>query len=67
MSQWVDGTDTDMENGFKLQWEEFIRDVAAGRKHRYDLLSGARGVQLAELGLCSSKEGRRLAVPEIVL
>jgi predicted dehydrogenase len=67
LSQWVDGTDTDMENGFKLQWEEFIRDVAAGRKHRYDLLSGARGVQLAELGLKSSCEGRRLDVPEIVL
>jgi predicted dehydrogenase len=67
MSQWVDATDTDMENGFKLQWEEFIRDVAAGRKHRYDLLSGARGVQLAELGLKSSCEGRRLDVPEIVL
>jgi predicted dehydrogenase len=56
-----------MENGFKLQWEEFIRDVACGRKHRYDLLSGARGVQLAELGLRSSVEGRRLDVPEIVL
>lgn len=66
-SQWVDGTDTDMENGFKLQWEEFIRDVAAGRKHRYGLLSGARGVQLAELGMRSSSEGRRLDVPEIVL
>lgn len=67
VSQWVDATDTDMENGFKLQWEEFLRDIAEGRKHRYDLLSGARGVQLAELGLQSSAEGRRLDVPEIVL
>jgi len=67
LAQWVDATDTDMENGFKLQWQEFIRDVAAGRKHRYDLLSGARGVQLAELGMRSSREGRRLDVPEIVL
>ena len=67
LSQWTDVTDTDMENGFKLQWEEFIRDVACGRPHRYDLLSGARGVQLAELGLRSSREGRRLDVPEIVL
>ena len=67
LSQWNDVTDTDLENGFKLQWEEFLRDVAAGRKHRYDLLSGARGVQLAELGMRSSAEGRRLDVPEIVL
>jgi predicted dehydrogenase len=67
LSQWTDATDTDLENGFKLQWEEFLRDVAAGRKHRYDLLSGARGVQLAELGIRSSAEGRRLDVPEIVL
>jgi predicted dehydrogenase len=55
------------DNGFKLQWEEFLRDVCAHRPHRYDLLSAARGVQLAELGLRSSAEGRRLEVPEIRL
>jgi predicted dehydrogenase len=67
MSLWQDVSDTDLQNGFKLQWEEFLADVVSGRKHRYDLLSGARGVQLAELGLQSSAEGRRLAVPEITL
>lgn len=56
-----------LENGFKLQWEEFLRDVVAGRQHRYGLMSAARGVQLAQLGLQSSAEGRRLAVPEITL
>ncbi|HEY8662591.1 MAG TPA: gfo/Idh/MocA family oxidoreductase, partial [Propionibacteriaceae bacterium] len=61
------GENDDLENGFKAQWEEYLRDVASGRKHRYDLLSGARGVQLAELGRRSSAEGRRLDVPEIVL
>ena len=35
--------------------------------YRWDLLAGARGVQLAELGLRSSAEGRRLEVPEITL
>lgn len=66
--QWLDvPANADLDNGFKLQWEEFLRDVAAGRPHRFDLLSAARGVQLAELGLRSSAEGRRLPVPEITL
>jgi predicted dehydrogenase len=66
--QWSEvPANADLDNGFKLQWEEFVRDVVAGREHRFDLLSAARGVQLAELGLQSSAEGRRLAVPEISL
>jgi predicted dehydrogenase len=66
--QWLDvPANGDLDNGFKLQWEEFLRDVVAGRDHRFGLLSAARGVQLAELGLRSSAEGRRLAVPAIML
>ena len=64
--QWLEvPANGDLDNGFKLQWEEFLRDVVAGRTHRFDLLSAARGVQLAELGLQSSAEGRRLDVPTI--
>jgi len=66
--QWLEvPANTDLDNGFKLQWEEFLRDVTAGRRHRFGLLSAARGVQLAELGLQSSAEGRRIEVPEITL
>ncbi|GFM19897.1 dehydrogenase [Mycobacterium sp. PO1] len=66
--QWLEvPANADLDNGFKLQWEEFLRDVLAERPHRFGLLSAARGVQLAELGLRSSAEGRRLEVPEIVL
>lgn len=66
--QWLEvPANADLDNGFKLQWEEFLRDVVAERPHRYGLLSAARGVQLAELGLRSSAEGRRLDVPEIAL
>lgn len=66
--QWLEvPANADLDNGFKLQWEEFLRDVVAGRQHRYGLLSAARGVQLAELGLRSSAEGRRLEIPEITL
>jgi hypothetical protein len=31
------------------------------------MLSAARGVQLAELGLRSSAEGRRIEIPEVTL
>ncbi len=66
--QWLEvPNNADLDNGFKLQWEEFLRDVVAGRPHRYGLLSAARGVQLAELGLQSSAEGRRLEIPELTL
>jgi predicted dehydrogenase len=66
--QWLEvPANDDLDNGFKLQWEEFLRDVVAGRPHRYGLLSAARGVQLAELGLRSSAEGRRLKVPAITI
>lgn len=67
-NQWQDvPANAEFDNGFKLQWEEFLRDVATRRPHRFDLLSAARGVQLGELGLQSSAEGRRIDVPEIVL
>ncbi|WP_066586018.1 Gfo/Idh/MocA family protein [Cellulomonas timonensis] len=66
--QWQDvPANGDLDNGFKAQWEEFLRDAVAGREHRFGLLSAARGVQLAELGLQSSAEGRRLDIPEITL
>ena len=67
-AQWLEVPDNaDLDNGFKTQWEEFLRDVAARRPHRHDLFSAARGVQLAELALQSSREGRRVEIPEITL
>ncbi|MEU4837835.1 Gfo/Idh/MocA family protein [Nocardia testacea] len=66
--QWLEvPANADLDNGFKVQWEEFLTDVVNGRPHRYELLSAARGVQLAELGLRSSAEGRRIEIPEITL
>ncbi len=49
-----------MDNGFKVQWQQFIQDVAQGLPHQYDFLAGARGVRLAQAGLQSSAEGRRV-------
>ncbi|WP_280436083.1 Gfo/Idh/MocA family protein [Nocardia carnea] len=66
--QWLEvPANADLDNGFKLQWEEFLTDVVHGRPHRYGMLSAARGVQLAELGLRSSAEGRRIEIPEVTL
>lgn len=66
--QWQEvPANAELDNGFKLQWEEFLRDVVAGREHRFGLLSAARGVQLAELGLQSSAERRTIDVPEVQL
>jgi len=64
--QWLEvPANGDLDNGFKAQWEEFLRDVVAGREHRYGLLSAARGVQLAELGLRSSAERRTIDIPAL--
>ncbi|MFJ8308326.1 MULTISPECIES: Gfo/Idh/MocA family protein [unclassified Streptomyces] len=66
--QWQEVPDNDtFDNGFKAQWELFLRHVALDEPYRWDLLAGARGVQLAELGLRSAAEGRRLDVPEVSL
>jgi hypothetical protein len=43
----------------------YLRHVLADEPFPYDLLEGAKGVQLAELGLRSWKERRWLAVPEL--
>jgi predicted dehydrogenase len=53
------------DNGFKIQWEGFLRHVAADTPWKHDLLEGAKGVQLAELGMKSWAERRWLDVPSL--
>lgn len=65
---WIEVPTNDVfENGFKTQWEEFIRHVVEDAPNHYDFLAGARGVLLAEEGLRSSAEGRRIEIPEVTL
>lgn len=65
-SQWQVVPDNDeFDNGFKAQWELFLRHVVCDTPYTWDLWAGARGVQLAELGLRSAREGRRLEIPEL--
>jgi predicted dehydrogenase len=53
------------DNGFKLQWEAFIRHVAEDAPYKWDLVEGAKGVQLVECALRSWKERRWVDVPEL--
>jgi predicted dehydrogenase len=53
------------DNAFKIQWEKFIRHVALDEPFRWSLREGAKGVQLAELSLQSSKERRWIDVPKL--
>jgi predicted dehydrogenase len=62
--QQVPDTQT-FDNGFKLQWEAFIRHVAEDAPYKWDLLEGAKGVQLVECALRSWKERRWIDVPEL--
>ncbi len=53
------------ENGFKEQWEMFIRHVCEDAPYRYTLLEGAKGVQLVECALESWRERRWIDVPTL--
>jgi predicted dehydrogenase len=64
--QWQEVPDNEIfPNGFRAQWEQFLCYVAEDGPYAGDLWAGARGVQVAELGLQSSREGRRLEIPEL--
>ena len=55
------------DNGFKVQWEMFIRHVAENAPYRYTLIEGAKGVQLVECALQSWKERRWVDVPALTV
>jgi predicted dehydrogenase len=62
---WREVPGGDYDNAFKAQWELFLRHVAGEAPFRWNLLEGAKGVQLAELGLKSWKLGKWLPVPRL--
>lgn len=63
---WAEVPDnTVFDNGFKVQWEQFLRHVVEDTPWRYTLMEGAKGVQLAELGHQSWKERRWIDVPSL--
>jgi len=62
---WNEVADENYDNAFKAQWELFLKHVAGEGAFRWNLLEGAKGVQLAELGLKSWKQRKWLKVPKI--
>ena len=62
---WREMPDENYDNAFKVEWELFLRHVAGEGKFRWNLLDGAKGVQLAELGLKSWKQRKWLEVPKL--
>jgi predicted dehydrogenase len=65
-AQWQEVPDDEpYPNGFKAQWELFLRHVLEDAPFAWDLLAGAKGVQLAELGYRSWAERRWLDVPKL--
>jgi predicted dehydrogenase len=64
---WQEVPDNDVyENAFMAQWELFLRHVAQDDPFPWDLLAGARGLQLAALGYKSWAERRWIEVAELV-
>jgi len=63
---WLEVPDNQpFQNGFRAQWEAFLRHLAAGEPFAHSLLEGAKGVQLAELAHTSWRERRWVDVPPL--
>jgi predicted dehydrogenase len=58
---------TNYDNGFKTEWEMFIRHLGEGAPFKWTLLEGAKGVQLAEAGLRSWAERRWIDIAPLNL
>ena len=66
--QWQEVPDSMVyDNGFKIQWEHFIRHVVEDAPYAWTLPEGAKGVQLVEAALQSHKERRWVDVPELAV
>jgi predicted dehydrogenase len=64
--QWQEVPDTEFyDNGFKIQWEAFIRHVVEDAPYKWTLPEGAKGVQLVEAALESWKQRRFVDVPPL--
>jgi len=53
------------DNAFKVEWELFIRHLVEDTPFPWDLVAGAKGVQLAEAGLASWRERRWVDLPAL--
>jgi len=57
--------DAACDNAFKAQWERFLRHVVKDEPFPWNLLEGAKGVQLAELAMASWRRRQWVDVPPL--
>lgn len=53
------------DNGFKIQWELFLKHIEEDTSFPWDLLEGAKGTQLSDLGLKAWREKKWVTVPSL--
>lgn len=58
-------TNEPVDNAFKAQWELFLKHVVLDTPFPWDLREGAKGVQLAELGIESWQKRAWVDVPDL--
>ena len=65
--QWIPfDAESAYENAFKAQWQLYLKHLVLDEPFPWDLLEGAKGVQLAQLGLASWEQRQWLRVDALV-
>jgi predicted dehydrogenase len=68
LNQWQEVPDSESyDNGFKIQWELFIRHLAENAPYKHTLQEGVKGLQLVQAALQSWHERRWVDVPALVV
>ncbi|MCE9615155.1 MAG: Gfo/Idh/MocA family oxidoreductase [Lentisphaerae bacterium] len=62
---WEEVKGGEYDNAFKVQWELYLRHIVKNEPFRWSLLEGAKGVQLAELGIASWEKRAWVDVPAL--
>jgi len=66
LDQWIKiPTHQEIDNAFKTQWELFLRHIVNDEPFPWNLLEGAKGVQLAEKGIESWRTRAWVDLPEL--
>ncbi|MCK5465113.1 MAG: Gfo/Idh/MocA family oxidoreductase, partial [Bacteroidales bacterium] len=58
------GAREEHDNAFKIQWELFLKHVMGDEPFPWNLMEGARGIQLAEKGLESWEKRKWIDIPD---
>ena len=65
LENWVEvGAREEHDNAFKIQWELFLKHVMGDEPFPWNLMEGARGIQLAEKGLESWEKRKWIDIPD---